>query len=153
MSSDQVAPPYRMSPYVAIASYTTEWPSRWDDKFVKTIKRKGIPKMLKELGKEKPRQDMIFWDDKNFYLEKFREMKSLYITNKKSYRKSIENNISSSDIYPYKGKLRPSFRKKGLISEIEWVMNELFCERKSKIELAKFYNNKLNTVINKYPHE
>jgi len=80
-------------------------------------------------------------------------MKSLYRRNKKSYRKCVENNISSSDIYPYKGKLRPSFRKKGLISEIEWVMNELFCERKSKLELMKFYNNKLNTVINKYPHE
>lgn len=154
MEDDQLAPPYRMSPYVALAFYTRDWSDEWSDDVVNVTKENVLPELLTSLGKQNPRQEMIFLENEKYYLEEFKRMKHKYENNKSEYREVIESEINKSDIYPYKGQLRPRFRKEGLISEIEWAVDKLIRRTKGKEELTRFYHKNLDEMMfYEYPHE
>jgi hypothetical protein len=153
MQTDQVAPPYRMSPYVGLSFYTREWSDQWSKRVIDITQKSVIPDILREVGKMNPRQEMVFWEDDKYYLEKYKEMKEIR-ENERDYKSVIENNMKKSDIYPYKGQLRPSFRKEGLLSEIEWAVDKLLRRERGSEELIRLYHEELDVMMfDEYPHE
>lgn len=154
VSNEQTAPPQRMSPYVGLTFYTRKWNAEYSEEIIDFAKSKIIPQSLRQIGREDPKQEFLFFENEDAYAEKYKEMKKIYDDNPEEYKSIIEADISKSDIYPYRGQLRPNFRMTGLLSEIGWVSDMIIKREYEVEELIKYYLHKIDYKIpDQYPHE
>ncbi|MFH1213479.1 MAG: hypothetical protein V1681_05290 [Candidatus Neomarinimicrobiota bacterium] len=138
-----------ISPLVSIAFHETKFASLMEDTLVSSINRF----FLEEIGKQFPKRS-IFNKDPLWPLKQYEK----YIVIKREYPNDycqhIESELKTSFFYSYRGRLRPLFRKEGLLTEIKWITTKLFDEKANPITLNNYYFKLDGAMIyiNGYPN-
>ncbi|WP_251923428.1 hypothetical protein [Salinibacter ruber] len=143
----------RASPFVAIEVKTSVPTLDLEKAKRNTLEKELIPDVVELCGKWRPKSEYMFFKNESAYLKKYKRMLKKLESYPKKYRNKIEKNIEVSDFYDFKGKVRPSFRKKGLMSEIGWCVDTILSGKATEKELFLYYKSEINSSISKYPHE
>ena len=109
----QTVPPERTSPFVALFYEDSEFVNGIKERVKRGIKEEMIPEMLKIVGNDNPKTSYMIFKNKDAYIEEYEKYLNIKRKNPDGYIDILEQDISKSTFYPYKGEMRPSFKKRG----------------------------------------
>ena len=148
----QTVPPERTSPFVALFYEDSEFVNGIKERVKRGIKEEMIPEMLKIVGNDNPKTSYMIFKNKDAYIEEYKKYLNIKRKNPDGYIDILEQDISKSTFYPYKGEMRPSFKKEGLLKEMRWACNAILEGKRTTKELYIFYNEELELFFEEYPH-
>lgn len=145
----QIAYPAGPAPLVSISILGTEKAKIIGSDLVNDFNKN----ILMYLG-ERYTKKSWFFNDTQLYYDRYKEYRRIMKIFPESYKKEIESTLKTSSFYPYKGELRPQVYKKGILTEIEWIVKEIIDEQSSPNQLVDYYQGVIDhsIFVQGYPH-